>query len=112
MLLCSVPSQIHWAREWPSLKKGVIEMYLTDPLAEKYRQMDLKANGGILPEDTVFNAHICFCLVRPTYDQCADPIYTQVRVLFRFLFLDPCLLTPVSSHPSCRSPSECASNGW
>jgi hypothetical protein len=73
------------------LKKGVIELYRTDPLAEKYREMDRNANGGILPEDTVLNAHICFCLVRPTYDQCADPIYTQVCAC-----LPPTFSLPVS----------------
>ena len=60
-------------------KKGVVEMYREDPRAAKYRQMDKDKNGGHLPEDTVINTNICFCLVRPKYDQCADPIYTMLN---------------------------------
>ena len=72
-------SQIHWAREVPNEKKDVVEMYLKDDCAAKYRQMDLDANDGHLPQRTVLHENICFCLIKPTYDQCADPIYTQVH---------------------------------
>lgn len=54
-------------------------MYLHEPGAEKYRAMDKEANGGHLPERTTLINHICFCLITPTYDQCADPTYTQWR---------------------------------
>ena len=41
--------------------------------------MDKANNGGNIPERTTIIKNICFCLVKPTYDQCADPIYTQLR---------------------------------
>lgn len=71
--------QIHWAREVPNEKRDVIDIYLHDPRAEKYRKMDREKNGGHLPQRTILSNHICFCLVLPTYDQCADPLYTQLR---------------------------------
>ena len=72
-------AQIHWAREVPRDLKDVVEVYLFNPRAEKYRQMDRDKNGGNLPERTVISENVCFCLIRPTYDQCADPTYTQLR---------------------------------
>ena len=36
-------------------------------------------NGNNLPERTTLHDNICFCLVKPTRDQCADPIYTMLR---------------------------------
>ena len=71
--------RVHWAREVPNLKKDAIKMFREEPGAEKYRQQVRDANGGHLPEDSVLNENICFCLIRPTYDQCADPIYTMLR---------------------------------
>ena len=59
--------------------KDIVEMYLHDPRAQKYRDMDLALNDGHLPRASVLQQHICFCLIKPTYDQCADPIYTQLR---------------------------------
>ena len=59
--------------------KDVIQMYLHEPGAAKYRDMDMTANDGHLPERTTLLDNICFCLITPTYDQCADPIYTQWR---------------------------------
>ena len=59
--------------------KDVVEIYLKDPRAECYRIVDRAKNGGNLPEKTTIEKHICFCLVRPIRDQCADPIYTQLR---------------------------------
>ena len=71
--------EIHWAREVPNEMKDVVFIYLYADCAKKYREMDLAANDGNLPEDSLLNANICFCLIKPTYDQCADPIYTPVR---------------------------------
>lgn len=73
--------EIHWAREMPNEKRDVIDIYLNDELAtpREYLEMDKKLNGGNVPERTVLNENVCFCLVRPKYDQCADPIYTQLR---------------------------------
>ena len=62
----------------PNQKKDVIDIYLNDERALKYRQMDRAKNGGNLPERTTLSNNVCFCLVKPKYDQCADPIYTQV----------------------------------
>mmetsp|Transcript_63625 Transcript_63625/g.189666 ORF Transcript_63625/g.189666 Transcript_63625/m.189666 type:complete len:828 (+) Transcript_63625:1660-4143(+) len=42
--------------------------------------MDRDKNNGNVPESTVISNNICFCLIKPTFDQCADPIYTQLRV--------------------------------
>lgn len=90
-MLCSeltlVCCQIHWARVVPNEMKDVVDMYIFHDCAAKYRQMDKEANNGNLPEKTVLNNNICFCLVRPTYDQCADPIYTQVHLNFESLSL-------------------------
>ena len=71
--------QIHWAREVPNMLKDVVDMYLGDPRAEKYRAMDRAQNGNNLPERTTLHDNICFCLVKPTRDQCADPVYTMLR---------------------------------
>ena len=60
--------------------KDVVELYRNHERAAPYRKMDMEANGGVAPENTVLNNHICFCLIKPTYDQCADPIYTMLRV--------------------------------
>jgi hypothetical protein len=115
--------------------KDVVDIYLNDERAEPYRKMDLEANEGIMPQATVLNENICFCLIKvsqhalsladerslapthtyqlwpvracclrpmrtlslahehllssearlphcpskPTYDQCADPLYTMLR---------------------------------
>ena len=72
--------EVHWAREVPNEMKDVVDMYLNDDRAAKYRKMDLNKNDGILPGRTVLAENVCFCLIKPTYDQCADPIYTQLRV--------------------------------
>ena len=74
-----MPPQIHWAREVPNEMKDVVEIYLNDPRAEQYRVIDRAKNGGHDPEKTTISDNICFCLVKPTYDQCADPTYTQLR---------------------------------
>ena len=54
-------------------------MYLQEPGALKYREIDMGVNDGHLPQKTTLYDNICFCLVKPTYDQCADPTYTQWR---------------------------------
>jgi hypothetical protein len=72
--------EVHWAREVPNEMKDVVDMYLNDDRAAKYRTMDRDKNGGIQPGRTVLAENVCFCLIKPTYDQCADPIYTQLRV--------------------------------
>ena len=59
--------------------KDVVDMYLKDARAKPYRDEDLAINNGHLPQKTVLEQHVCFCLIKPTYDQCADPIYTQLR---------------------------------
>lgn len=64
----------------PSDRNGIIEMYLNDPRARKYLEMDRELNNGYDPERTTLLENVCFCLVKPKYDQCADPIYTQVSV--------------------------------
>mgnify|MGYP004492482417 CR=1 FL=1 len=63
----------------PNQKQDVVDIYLNDDRAQKYRDMDRAMNGGHLPERTILNNNICFCLVKPKIDQCADPIYTQAR---------------------------------
>ena len=32
--------------------------------AAPYREMDLEANGGIMPQKTVLSENICFCLIK------------------------------------------------
>ena len=70
--------QLHWPREVPYELKDVVDLYLNHASAEKYRQEDRQKNGGHLPERTTLHQNICFCLIRPSYDQCADPTYTQL----------------------------------
>ena len=60
----------------PSDRNGIIEMYLNDPRARKYLEMDRELNNGYDPERTTLLENVCFCLVKPKYDQCADPIYS------------------------------------
>jgi hypothetical protein len=60
--------------------KDVVDLYLTDERAAPFRKEDLEANEGIMPGKTILHENICFCLIKPTYDQCADPIYTMLRV--------------------------------
>ena len=62
----------------PNQKKDVIDIYLNNDRAHKYREMDRAINNGYLPEPTTLSNNVCFCLVKPKYDQCADPTYTQV----------------------------------
>ena len=72
--------KVHWPREVPNEMKDVQQIYLHDPRAEKYRKVDRDKNNGNLPERTTILDNICFCLIKPTFDQCADPTYTQLRV--------------------------------
>ena len=44
--------------------KDVVDIYLNDERAEPYRKMDLEANEGIMPQATVLNENICFCLIK------------------------------------------------
>ena len=53
--------------------KDVVDLYLTDERAAPFRKEDLEANEGIMPGKTILHENICFCLIKPTYDQCADP---------------------------------------
>jgi hypothetical protein len=91
--------------------KDIISIYLdeSDQRAEKYRQMDKAANDGHLPKTTVLQDNICFCLVKPTYDQCADPIYTQVRANLKVWDTKRALWHKQSS---CASSCACKSTEW
>mmetsp|Transcript_14561 Transcript_14561/g.34487 ORF Transcript_14561/g.34487 Transcript_14561/m.34487 type:complete len:174 (-) Transcript_14561:356-877(-) len=65
--------KIHWACEVPNEMQDVVQIYLHDPRAVQYLELDKANNGGNIPERTTIIKNICFCLVKPTYDQCADP---------------------------------------
>lgn len=88
--------------------RDVVDIYLHDPRAEKYRAMDRKNNNGHLPEKTVLYENICFCLVKPTFDQCADPIYTMVRANLPVWHKER---TPWHKQSAC-GPSCACSQGW
>ena len=63
-----MPPQVHWARDVPNEMKDVVDIYLNDPRAEKYRVMDRAKNGGHDPEKTTtISDNVCFCLLQPTY---------------------------------------------
>ena len=53
---------LHTRTQVPNEMKDVVDIYLNDPRAEKYRKIDREKNGGNLPERTTLISNICFCL--------------------------------------------------